>query len=476
MLASKLHARLNNPSVQQALTRHCRQMSGVSAIDSRVFRNLFGTEQIRKVFSDTAYLERCVDVEVALAKAQARAKIIPQDAADQIASKARASSLDLSRLSDETEIVGYPILPLVRQLAAMCGDYAGKYLHWGATTQDIMDTASMLQIRLGLSIVESELDRVIKATESLAERYKATPMAGRTHLQHALPVTFGYKCAVWLSSLYRHSERLRQIQPRALMVQYGGAAGTLASLGAGEEGIVVRKELAKEIGLADPPISWHVARDGIAETLNLLALIGGTIGKIALDLMIMCSNELAEVAEPFVPHRGASSTMPQKRNPISSELMLAASKVLRSNASLGLDAMVADFERASGPWHLEWIAVPESFTVAVGALHQAAFALSGLVVDERQMLTNLNSTAGLIVGEAVMMGLAPFIGRQRAHDVVYQACQEAVQDKTSLLETLSRDKSIVDALGMDELRKLCDPVNYLGSSTRMVDDVLALRK
>ncbi|ETI25573.1 3-carboxy-cis,cis-muconate cycloisomerase [Cladophialophora carrionii CBS 160.54] len=451
-------------------------MSGVSAIDSRVFRNLFGTDQIRKVFSDTAYLERCVEVEIALAKAQARANVIPHDAAEQIASKALASSLDLGRLSDETEIVGYPILPLVRQVSAMCGEYAGKYLHWGATTQDIMDTASILQIQSGLSIVESKLGEVIKATESLAERYKATPMAGRTHLQHALPVTFGYKCAVWLSSLYRHRERLEQLRSRALMVQYGGAAGTLASLGAGEAGLLVRKELANELGLVNPPISWHVARDGVAETLNLLALIGGSIGKIALDLMIMCSNEFAEVAEPFVPHRGASSTMPQKRNPISSELMLAASKVLRSNASLGLDAMISDFERASGPWHLEWVAVPESFTVAVGALHQAAFALSGLVVDDKQMLANLNSTGGLIVGEAVMMGLAPHIGRQKAHDTVYKACQEAVENRVSLLEALCQSQDIVDALGMDELKKLCDPVNYLGSSTRMVDDVLALRK
>ncbi|EXJ57384.1 3-carboxy-cis,cis-muconate cycloisomerase [Cladophialophora yegresii CBS 114405] len=473
------HLRLNASKAWQArhaLAKPRRHMSGVSAIDSRVFRNLFGAEQIRKVFSDIAYLERCVEVEIALAKAQARANVIPQDAADQIANKAVASSLDLARLSDETEIVGYPILPLVRQLAAMCGDYAGKYLHWGATTQDIMDTASILQIQSGLAIVEGKLGEVIKATEGLAEKYKATPMAGRTHLQHALPVTFGYKCAVWLSSLYRHRERLEQLRSRALMVQYGGAAGTLASLGAGEAGVVVRKELANELGLVDPPISWHVARDGVAETLNLLALVGGSIGKIALDLMIMCSNEFAEVAEPFVPHRGASSTMPQKRNPISSELMLAASKVLRSNASLGLDAMVSDFERASGPWHLEWVAIPESFTVAVGALHQAAFALSGLVVDEKQMLANLNSTGGLIVGEAVMMGLAPHVGRQKAHDTVYKACQEAVENKTSLLEALSQSKDIVDALGMDELEKLCDPVNYLGSSTRMVDDVLALRR
>lgn len=417
-----------------------------------------------------------MEVEVALAKAQARAKVIPQDAADHIESHAQAASLDITKLREETEIVGYPILPLVRQLVAMCGEYAGKYLHWGATTQDIMDTATILQVKSGLSVVERNLDQVIQALENLAEKHKQTPMAGRTHLQHALPVTFGYKCAVWLSSFYRHRERLTQLRPRVQMVQYGGAAGTLASLGSPDVGLKVRKELASEVGLADPSISWHVSRDGIAETLNLLALIGGSIGKIALDVMIMCSNEVGEVAEPFVPHRGASSTMPQKRNPISSELMLAASKALRSNAGLTLDAMVSDFERASGPWHLEWIAVPESFTLAVGALHQTAFVLSGLAVNDKQMLANLNSTKGLIVGEAVMMGLAPSLGRQKAHDVVYDACQAAIRSGLSLFDALSEHQDIIDAFGAEELKRLCDPVNYLGGSARMVEDVLALKR
>ena len=425
-----------------------------------------------QVFDDTAYISRCIDVETALARAQSTCGVIPSHIGHAITSKAKTESLDIEKLARETEIVGYPILPLVTQIAVMCDAESGKYVHWGATTQDIMDTASILQMKTGLDIVERLLKAVSKSLAALAVKHRSTPMAGRTHLQHALPVTFGYKCAVWLSSLQRHQERLDQLKSRALLVQYGGAAGTLASLGAGDDGLKVRKEMANELGLANPSITWHVARDGVAEIVNFLALIGGSLGKIALDLIIMSSNELGEVSEPFVPHRGASSTMPQKRNPISSEVILAASKVLRSNASLVLDGMVSDFERASGPWHLEWVAVPESFVIAVGALHQADFALSGLVVNTDQMEKNLRSTKGLIVGEAVMMGLAPHLGRGKAHDVVYEACKDAIESKSTLFDCLVKNEEVTLSLGRKKLEELCDPVNYMGASTQMVDEVL----
>lgn len=382
------------------------------------------------------------------------------------------SKLDFDRLRHETEIVGYPILPLVRQLTATCGEDAGKYVHWGATTQDIMDLASVLQMKQGLVIVERLLRDVIKTLRDLSEKHRDTPMAGRTHLQHALPVTFGYKCAVWLSGFQRHLERLEQLKSRTLLVQFGGAVGSLASLGPGDDGIRVRKALAAELDLTDPPITWHVARDGVAEVANFLALMGGSMGKLAVDIIVMSANELSEVSEPFVPHRGASSTMPQKRNPISSEVILAASKVLRSNAGLVLDGMVADFERASGPWHLEWVAVPESFVIAVGALSQTHFALSGLSVHSKQMLDNLHSTKGLIVAEAVMMGMAPHVGRQQAHDIVYVACRESIEKNQTLLECLLQKEEVTSKMSAEQLGALCDPVNYLGSSTRMVDDVL----
>ena len=451
-----------------------RSIGSVSAIDSRIFRSLFGTDEIRRVFDDEAYIRRCVDAEAALARAQSQCNVIPSEMGAMVTKRVQESKLDFERLRDETEIVGYPILPLVRQLSTICGDEAGRYVHWGATTQDIMDTTSVLQMKEGLDIVEQLLKDVIKVLREVSEKYKDTPMAGRTHLQHALPITFGTKTAVWLSAFQRHLERLQELRPRALMVQFGGAAGTLSSLGSGDDGLRVRKALANELGLTNPPITWHVARDGVAEIANLLALVGGTMGKLALDIIVMSSNELGEVAEPFVPHRGASSTMPQKRNPISSEVILAASKMLRSNAGLVLDGMVADFERASGPWHLEWAAVPESFVIAVGALTQTRFVLSGMSVNTDQMLKNLHSTKGLIVAEAVMMGMAPHVGRQRAHDIIYEACRESIEMDCTLLESLLKRDEVTNKMSHSSLSELCDPVNYLGASAKMVEDVLAV--
>ena len=297
-------------------------------------------------------------------------------------------------------------------------------------------------------------------------------MAGRTHLQQALPITFGYKCAVWLSMLDRHAERLRELKPRVLMAQLGGAAGTLASLG--DKGLAVRREYARELKLGDPPITWHVARDAVAETVNFLGLVTGSLGKIGFDVMLMMMTELSEAFEPFAPHRGASSTMPQKRNPISSEVLVANAKAVRQHAGLMLDAMVQDFERATGPWHVEWMAVPESFILAAGSLAQAKFLAQGLVVDQSRMRANLDLTRGLIVAEAVMMGLAPHLGRQTAHDAVYAACREALAQGHSLFDMLVADPDIRAALSEARLRALCDPSNYLGSAAAMVDEVVRM--
>ncbi|MBV9827209.1 MAG: adenylosuccinate lyase family protein [Alphaproteobacteria bacterium] len=448
-------------------------------LSSSLFGDMFGTAAMRDAFGDLAFLARCSEVEAALARAQARAGIVPQGAAVAISEAAAAvsanpASLDLDRLKRETENVGYPILPLVRQLADRAGA-AGRYLHWGATTQDIMDTAAVLQIRDGLALIEADLTAVRGHLATLARRYRDTPMAGRTHLQHALPVSFGFKAAVWLDGFDRHAARLAELRPRVLTVQFGGAAGTLASLGSGPEGIESRVGMARELGLADPPITWHVARDTIAETVQFLALVGGSLGKIAYDVMMMSATEFGEAAEPFVAGRGSSSTMPQKRNPISCELILAASKALRQHAGLALDAMVSDFERATGPWHAEWIALPESFGYAAGALHQAAFMLSGLIVDPARMQRNLEMTHGLIVAEAVMMGLAPHTGRNEAHDLVYDACRAAIESDRPLYDVLLESPEVAGPLGAEKLRALTDPANYLGSVPAMIDRVLAGR-
>ena len=441
-----------------------------TVLDSILFRDSFGTPSMRAIFSDHALIERYVEVEVALARAEARCGVIPADAADEIAHKSNAAAFDFDLLRQETENVGYPILPVVHQMAKQCGE-AGRYVHWGATTQDIMDTAVVLQMRAALDLVEADIAEMRRILGDLAKRYRDTPMAGRTHLQQALPITFGYKAAIWRAMFDRHAERLIQLRPRVLVVEFAGAAGTLASLG--DRGLDVQKALADELGLAVPASTWHVARDGFAEAVNLLGLVTGSLGKIAYDVMLMMQNEVGEAYEPFVTGRGASSTMPQKRNPISSELMLAAGKAVRQHAGLMLDAMVQDFERATGPWHAEWIAIPESFVLTAGALHQAKFMLGGLVVDEARMRKNLDLTSGLIVAEAVMMGLARHLGRQQAHDVVYGACRVVNEKGGTLADALAKDPEIARHLDRAAIERLTDPANYLGMAPQMVDRVLS---
>ncbi len=441
-----------------------------TVLDSFLFRDAFGTPAMRAVFDDRELIRKFVQVEVALAAAEARCGVIPAAAAKDIAARCTAEALDVGLLQRETEIVGYPILPLVHQLARQAGD-AGRYVHWGATTQDIMDTAVVLQLRDALDLVEADVADLRRILAGLARKHRDTPMAGRTHLQQALPVTFGYKAAIWLDMFNRHAQRLAQARPRVLVGQFAGAAGTLASLG--NQGLEVQKALMEELGLGVPTSTWHVARDGLAEAVNLIALITGSLGKIALDVMIMASSELGELYEPFVKGRGASSTMPQKRNPISSELVLACAKGVRQQAGLMLDAMVQDLERATGPWHAEWLAIPEAFVLGAGALNQAKFMLGGLVVDEQAMARNLGLTRGLIVAEAVMMGLAPHIGRQEAHDLVYDACRIVNENGGRLADVLNAMPEVSRRLDPALIERLTDPANYLGLAPQMVDRVLA---
>ncbi len=441
-----------------------------AVIDSVIFRNSFGTPEMRAVFSDRALMARCIEVEVALARAEAACGVIPSAAALAIERESRLDRVDFDRLGRETELVGFPILPLLHQLVEMTGE-AGRYLHWGATTQDILDTAVVLQLRAALDIVEADIRELRRILADLAAKHRDTPMAGRTHLQQALPVTFGYKVAIWLAMFDRHQQRLAQLRQRVEVVSFAGAAGTLASLGS--QGFAVQQALAKELNLAVPATTWHVARDAFAESVNLLALITGSLGKIAVDVMIMASTEFGELQEPFVKGRGASSTMPQKRNPISSELMLAAAKVVRQHAGLMVDAMIQDFERATGPFQVEWVALPESFVHAAGALHQAKFVLAGLMVDARKMRDNLGLSQGLIVAEAVMMGLAPIVGRQEAHDLVYDACRTVNTQGGTLRDVLAAMPSVTQHLDRAALDRLTDPANYVGLAAQMVDRAIA---
>ena len=440
-----------------------------TVIDSLLFRDAFGTPEMRAIFSDRASIDRYVEVEIALARAESKCGVIPAEAARDIAARTRPAEFDVDALKRETDNVGYPILPVVHQMAKQCGE-AGRYVHWGATTQDIMDTAVVLQMRAAFDIVGRDIEALRRILADLATRHRTTAMAGRTHLQQALPITFGYKAAIWRTMLDRHAERLSQLLPRLLVVQFAGAAGTLASLG--DKGLDVQAALAQELDLSVPAAAWHVARDNFAEAVGFLGLVTGSLAKIAFDVMLLMQNEVGEAFEPFAPGRGGSSTMPQKRNPISSELIVAAAKAVRQHAGLMLDAMMQDLERATGPWHAEWIAIPESFILASGALRQARTMLGGLVVDEARMRRNLDLTHGLIVAEAVMMGLAPHIGRPRAHDVVYGACRTVAEKGGTLAEVLASMPEITAHLDRAAIDQLTDPANYVGLAPEMVDRAL----
>jgi len=444
-----------------------------SLIDSAVFRDIFSTESMRRVFSDENRVQKYLDFEAALARAQARLGIIPKAAGEEICRHCDVAEIDFAKLKTQTERIGYPVLPVVQQLVALCRDGLGEWCHWGATTQDITDSATVMQMREALTLVEAHIGAIADALAGLARKYRDTPMAGRSNLQQAVPITFGYKMATVLAAFERHKERLKELRTRVLVGEFGGAAGTLSSLAG--RGLETQAELMKELKLGVPAIAWHTVRDTIAEVGCFLGLVTGTCGKIALDVKLLMQTEVEEVYEPFAEGRGSSSTMPQKRNPISSVYITALTSVVRQQVAALLDAMIEDHERATGPWEIEWIVLPEIFCLAAGALAQTEFVLTGLQVDEKKMRANLDLTKGLIVSEAVMMGLGPYLGRQYAHDLVYDICRKVVATGRPLVDLLAENSEITKHLDRTALTKLCDPANYLGEAGAMVDRVLAMR-
>jgi 3-carboxy-cis,cis-muconate cycloisomerase len=443
----------------------------VGAIDSQVYGNLFATAAMRQMFGDRARLQRMLDVEAALARVQAKLGLIPAEAAAEIAAKAEVGRFDLDAIRAGTELAGYPVVPLVKALGEACEGEAGRYVHWGATTQDIVDTGLVLQIRDGLELIGADLAGIEAALAALARRHRDLPMAGRTHLQQALPITFGFKCATWLAPLKRQRVRLARLREEVRFVQFGGAVGTLASLG--EDGLKVVEALAEELRLRVPPVAWHVGRDPLAEVAGFLGVLTGCLGKIATDIALLMQTEVDGAREPYLPGRGGSSTMPQKRNPIACEFVLAAARNVRQLVPVMLDAMLADHERATGPWHAEWIALPQAFALTAGALHHTRAILDGLEVDPARMRRNLDLSRGLISAEAVMMALAPALGREPAHHLVAAACRQAVERDLHLSEVLAGNAAVAAHLTPERLRQLLDPEHYTGLAGAFVDRVLA---
>ncbi len=439
--------------------------------DSPILGTLYGSDAMRAAFDERALFQRMLDVEAALARAQARLGIIPAEAAEAISRAARLENLDTTELAESARNVGAPVVGVVAGLSRAAGE-AGAWTHWGATTQDIVDTAIVLQIREGLGLIRASLRELVSALVAQSDRHRRTVMAGRTYLQQALPTTLGLKCAIWAQPLIGHIHRLDALRPRVEQVSFGGAAGTLASLG--DRGIATMEALAAELDLAAPAAPWHVNREAFAETVAFLGLICGSLAKFATDVILLTQTEVGEVAEPYVAGRGSSSTMPQKRNPIASTYIIAAARNVHALVPVMLGAMAADQERPTGAWQAEWLALPQAFVLTHGALDHAGIIAQGMVADPANMQRNLDLTHGLIVAEAVMMGLAPQLGRAEAHHAVKHACDIALRENIPLADALSREPAIASKLCRAEIERLTDPANYLGSTDAFIDRVLAL--
>lgn len=485
-MSSVYHPVLPSPTSSTQYS-HPNLNTMASIIDSQIFGNVFSTPEISAIWSDRNRTLQYLKFEAALAKVQAKLGIIPQNACDEIVKHCKLEELDFDELRKQTELIGYPVLPVVQQLVKKINaveDKLGEWIHWGATTQDLTDTATVLQLKETLSLVEKSINAITDALIKLCEKHKTTPMAARSNLQQAVPMSFGFKMARLLATFKRHHQRLYELVRRLMILEFSGAAGTLATIT--EEtshsppppsdtplALRCQKLLAEELDLLVPEIAWHTERDNFAEVSNFLALLTATCAKFATDLKLMMQLEVGEAREPYVAHRGSSSTMPQKRNPIGSAYVCSMASSVRTMASGMVEAIVADHERSTGPWEIEWIMLPQICALSHACLEHTKYLLEGLEVDEEGMRRNLALSKGAIVSEAVMMGLGKKLGRQYAHDLVYELCRRAQVEDRSLLQLLKGNEEIQKAgLPEGELERLCDPANYLGLSEKMVDRIL----
>jgi 3-carboxy-cis,cis-muconate cycloisomerase len=442
----------------------------INPADSEIFGTLYGSDRMREIFDDRTLLKRMLDTEAALARVQARLGIIPRDAAEAITKAATLDAIDIRELADSVRNAGTPVVGVTRALSKAAGE-AGRWVHWGATTQDIVDTAVVLQIRSGLDLLHGDLLATIQALAAQADRHRHTVMAGRTFLQHALPITFGLKCAGWLQPLVTDIERIDQLRPRIERVQFGGAVGTLASLG--NDGVAVMVALAAELGLAAPAAPWHAARDGMAETASFLGILCGTLAKIGTDIGLLAQTDVGEVQEPHEEGRGGSSTLPHKRNPIAAVYLLGACRAVHALVPVLMTAMATDHERGTGPWQSESLALLQCFVLTHGALLHARTIAEGMVVNAERMRANLEQTQGLIMTEAVSMALAPALGRGEAHRVVKHASDLALAKHIHLSEALQKEDAVTSRMDHAAIAKLTDPATYLGSTEAFIDRVLA---
>ncbi|SFP53106.1 3-carboxy-cis,cis-muconate cycloisomerase [Pseudomonas sp. NFPP07] len=441
---------------------------------NQLFDAYFTTRDMRAVFCDQGRVQAMLDFEAALARAEARVGVIPAAAVAPIETACRAGLYDFSALGQAIATAGNSAIPLVKALGkqiAKSDASAERYVHLGATSQDVMDSGLVLQVRQALNLIDNDLARLGGILAAQAQRYAATPMAGRTWLQHATPVTLGMKIAGWLGAVTRSRERLAQLKPRLLVLQFGGASGTLAALG--EQALPIAQALAEELQLSLPEQPWHTQRDRLVEFASVLGLIAGSLGKLGRDISLLMQTEAAEVFEPSAPGKGGSSTMPHKRNPVGAAVLIGAATRVPGLLATMFSAMPQEHERSLGLWHAEWETLPEICCLVSGALQQALLVADGLEVDAARMARNLDLTQGLVLAEAVSIALAQRLGRETAHHLLEQCCKRAVAEQRHLRAVLGDEPQVTAELSAAELDRLLDPAHYLGQAHAWVERAVA---
>ena len=439
-------------------------------IDSEIYKDLYGNERIREIFSDKSLLEKWIEIELALAKAQAELGVIPKKAFEEIEKKADPDLFNMEEIRKGITETSHPLITFIRQYSEICENGAGEYVHFGATTQDIMDTGLILQLKDGYQYIRKQLDHLIDLLIELTEENRSVPMVGRTHGQHALPITLGFKMAQWLSELERNRIRMDEIYDRVFVGQLGGAVGTLASIH--EDGLKVQKRMMEILNLKVADVPWHTSRDNLVELASVYALISGTIGKIANEIINLQRTEIAELEEGFEFGKVGSSTMPHKRNPMICEYIVGLSRLVRLQMSSVYDVLVQEHERDMGLWLVEWELWPEISIFVSKMIESITIVLSNLIINKDKMKENLDLTGGLIMSEHLMFVLSPYIGKQTAHEIVYEVCMEAFEKGVPVVDVLVENEVVKQFLSEEEIRESLNPSNYLGLSEKFVNQVL----
>lgn len=427
------------------------------------------TPEMDEVFSPANEVQKWLDFEAALARVEARHGVIPVEAAQEINAKALVGLLDLDRLTSDIRHAVHPIMPFVRAFAAICDGGHGEFVHWGATTQDVLDTGLMLRLAEADALIRRDLDELIEALRQRAVEHRDTPMAGRTHAQHAVPITFGYKLAVWVDELQRHHATLERIHPEVMVGQFGGAAGTVASLG--PVGLLIRRDLVAELGLGEPVITWHVARDRIAHHAFVLTLIASAIERFGLEVIALQRDEIGELFEPFHAGKVGSSTMPHKRNPSLSEALATLGEIVKNDLRTALSGLNNLHERDKAGFAVESDYVPRVCSHTHRMIQLATTVVRGMTVDTERMLVNLRTSNGQLFSEKVMMTLASELGRQTAHDIVYEASMAAFEAGDLLRDVLARDSRVAATLTEAELDAMFDLGGMNVAAAELVDRV-----